>query len=104
MTRGPLHSHHVSGRRAPGAPYLDDLLVVALTPAEHRELHLLLADLDAEWPAPGASLLAQRLRRLGITAGWRADSGMPITFEPDAARGLQRLALESADALDGVVG
>jgi hypothetical protein len=96
-----LHLHHVDGRLGPGLGRIDDALVVLLLAADHRRLHLVLADLDASWPREGEPLLVHRARRHAVTFGWAADCDMSLTFEPPAARALQHLWLDVLGALGG---
>jgi hypothetical protein len=93
------HRHHVDGRQSLGGPYIDEDLVVELSQADHAEVHLVLRDLDAQWPRADESLIIHRCRRLAITFGWAADAGRSLTFGPRAARSLQRLFLTLIDAL-----
>lgn len=60
------HRHHLTGRVAPGGPYLDPALVVVVSPSRHADLHVCLRSLGLEFPAPGADL--ERHRRLRIAA------------------------------------
>ncbi len=96
------HRHHVSGRRGPGLAYIDPDLVVALSPAEHRRLHLVLDDLGVSWPRPDEPLLAHRARRHAILWGWAADHGRSLAFDPASARAVQRLWLDVVDTLGEV--
>ncbi len=101
MTAG-LHRHHVDGRLGPGLAYIDEDLVVSLSPAEHARLHLVLEDLGASWPRDSEPLIVHRARRQAITFGWAADHGLALTFDAMAARSLQGLWLEVVDALGEV--
>jgi hypothetical protein len=96
-----IHRHHVDGRLGPGLAYVDPALVVPLDPADHARLHLVLADLGAEWPREGDSLLVHRGRRHAVTSGWAADHDRTLTFDPQAARAMQQLWLKMLDALGG---
>ena len=95
------HRHHVDGRLGPGLAYIDGALVTPLPPADHARLHLLLGDLDGQWPRDGEPLLLHRARRHALTFGWAADAGHSLTFDPAAARALQRLWLDVLRALGG---
>lgn len=94
-----VHRHHLDGRLGRGLGYTAPGLVVSLSPAAHRELHQILRDLDAAWPRDGEALIVHRARRHAITSGWAADAGLSLTFNPHAARALQRLWLEVLGAL-----
>ncbi len=91
--------HHVDGRLGPGLAYVAPDLVIELTPAEHRRLHLLLDDLEASWPRDGESLLLHRARRHAVAFGWAADHGRSLTFGAQSARAMQRLWLDVIAAL-----
>lgn len=95
----PLHRHHVDGRLGPGLAYFDDRLVTVLPAAEHARLHLVLGDLDAQFPCEGEPVLLHRVRRHAITAGWAADHGRTLTFDARAARSMQHLWLDVLAAL-----
>lgn len=97
-----VHGHHVTGRPAPGAPYLDSL-VVGLCQRHHggtEGVHVLLRAVGAEWPTPGRDLVAHRLHRLGLTAVLVADAGRPFVLDPGAGYGLGALALVGAASID----
>ena len=96
-----LHRHHLDGRLGPALPYVDTELVTPLPPADHARLHLLLGDLETQWPRAGEPILVHRARRHALTFGWAADAGQPLTFDPEAARALQRLWLDVLRALGG---
>lgn len=93
------HLHHCSGRPGPSLPYFDASLVLEVTPADHRLLHLILDDLDLQWPQPGGSVLAHRVLRVAVTCGWLADAGRPLMLRPSAVRALQQLLLEAVAEL-----
>lgn len=96
-----LHRHHLDGRHGPGLGYIADDLVVALSPTDHRLLHLLLDDLGLRWPTADESVLLHRARRQAVTFGWAADGGCALTFDPNAARAVQALWLDVVEALEG---
>ena len=100
MTPG-LHRHHVDGRLGPGLAYIAPPLVTVLSAPEHGRLHLLLGDLETQWPRAGEPILVHRARRHALTFGWAADAGHSLTFDPAAARALQRLWLDVLRALGG---
>jgi hypothetical protein len=95
-----LHLHHLDGRLGRGLGYVDDDLVVALTPADHRLLHLLLDDLGLRFPPTSEPLLLHRARRHAVTCGWAADAGRTLVFDAGAARALQALWLDVVAALE----
>jgi len=95
----PRHGHHVDARLFRDGPYIDRALVVSMKPPNHRGLHLVLGDLGLDWPDPARPLLVHRARRHAVTAGWHADAGEPLVYEPKAARALQQFFLDVLDAL-----
>ncbi|MHB1582989.1 MAG: hypothetical protein ACYCU7_18325 [Acidimicrobiales bacterium] len=101
MSTAALHHHHVDGRLGPGRRYIAPNLVVPLPPVHHGLLHLVLADLGLQWPMVGESILLHRARRHAVIAGWAADSGLPLTFDPAACRALQAVWLDVVGELEG---
>lgn len=103
---GPVHAHHLTGRPAPGAPYGDPDLVVAVCARCHGAaggLHQTLRTLGVEFPAPGVDVLAHRLRRTAIHAELVAEVGRPLVLAPKSARGLAALLREAAVAVDAAL-
>lgn len=96
-----VHRHHLDGRHGPGLAYFANDLVVDLSPADHRLLHLILDDLGLTWPEPGEPVLLHRARRHAVTFGWAADHGRTLTFGPAPARAVQSLWLDVVEALAG---
>ena len=96
---GPVHAHHLTGRPAPGAPYGDPDLVVAVCARCHSAaggLHQTLRALGVEFPAPGVDVLAHRLRRVAVHAELVAEAACPLVLVPRSARGLAALLREAA--------
>ena len=79
-----VHRHHVDGRVGPKLAYVDARLVTPMAPRHHRSLHLVLTDLDLEWPPDDEPLLVHRARRHAATAAWCDAHGVPLIFEPGA--------------------
>ena len=100
---GPVHRHHLTGRLAPGGPYLDVDLVLAVCPRCHGAaggLHQTLRTLGVEFTPPGVGALAHRLRRVALHAVLLADARRPLVLEPKSARGLAALLWDAASAID----
>jgi hypothetical protein len=100
--RGPVHLHHLTGRRYPGGPYFDPALVVPLCRPCHTGsggVHPTLRACELDFPASDANLLEHRLRRVGFHAELLGGAGRAFVVEPSAARGLAALLFDGADAL-----
>jgi len=93
------HWHHLTGRPAPKAPYLDPDLVVALCRRHHAREHVLLADKALEWLPAGVDPLLHRLRRVVCFAERCADFHRAFRLEPPSALALAGLHDEALDAL-----
>lgn len=96
---GQLHRHHVTGRPAPGAAYLDAGLVVDLCPGCHVGLHQALRAVGLDFPA-GRGSLRHRLLRVGCTAELVGGADRPLVLAAGSARALAALARDAADALE----
>lgn len=79
-----VHRHHVDGRFGPKLVYVDPSLVTPMISRHHAALHLVLTDLDLDWPPDDEQLLVHRARRHAATAAWCDEHGAPLTFEPGA--------------------
>jgi hypothetical protein len=95
--------HHVTGRAAPGAPYLDRWLVVPLCQRHHDREHELLRRAGLEFLPPGADPLGHRLARVLDLMGRTADHGWPFILEAsttygNAVAGLHALLFEALTA------
>jgi len=96
---GQIHRHHVTGRPAPGAAYLDPGLVVALCVRCHANVHQALRAIGLGFLA-GRGCLRHRLVRLAVTAELVGGAGRPLILSPPSTRALAALARDAADALD----
>jgi len=72
--------HHITGRSAPGAPYLDRELTVLLCIWCHNAVHAVLRRLDLEFPQ--VDPCAHRLRRLASFFRMCAERGRSLTLTP----------------------
>ena len=100
---GPVHAHHVTGRRVPGAAYLDATLVIDVCPRCHGAaggLHQTLRALGVEFAPPAGDPLAHRLRRLAVHSELVAEASRPLVFAPKSALGLASLLREAALVVD----
>ncbi len=97
--RNGVELHHVTGRAAPGAPYLDRLLVVPLCKRHHDRDHELLRRRGFEFLTPGDDQLGHRVARILDFLGRSADFGRPVVLEGEVLKGFHALLLEALDAL-----
>ncbi len=95
--RRPVDFHHVTGRSAPDGEYLDPALVVALCRKHHSREHVVLTDLDLEWPPEGGALLAHRLRRARAFVDRSATFRRPLVLDPVVQAALAALIGEAAE-------
>jgi len=96
---GRVQRHHVTGRPAPGAAYLDPGLVVALCVRCHANVHQALRAAGLGFLA-GRGSLRHRLLRVGCTAELVGGADRPLILAAGSARALGVLALDAAGALD----
>lgn len=91
------HEHHLTGRPAPGAPYLDPALVVALCRSCHVGEHAALRRLGLDWPT--GDLTAHRLARTAAVSVRLGDLGRPLVLDLGPTRALGGLLLAGAEVL-----
>ena len=92
--RTGVELHHLTGRAAPGTPYLDPLLVVPLCKRHHDREHELLRRSRLEFLAPEDDQLGHRIARVLDFLGRSADHRRPVVLEGEALKGLHALLLE----------
>jgi len=97
---GPVHRHHLTGRRGPDRPYFDADLTILLCPRCHTGaggVHALLRTEGLAWLRPGEDSLDYRLRRFGFHARLLADSGRSFNLDPVSAEALAVLVFEACE-------
>jgi len=99
--RSPTQWHHVTGRSAPDAPYLDAALTIPLCLGCHSREHTVLRALGLEWPKGNEERdrLRHRLLRVGVHVRRCADMGRPFTVSAPSAFALGFVMLDAVNAL-----
>lgn len=97
----PVVGHHLTGRPSPNAAYLDPDLVTDICQRCHDREHVILRQLDVEWPqaSDATPYLAHRLVRVAVFARRCSDQERPFVVDGRSALGLHRLLLEACEAL-----
>lgn len=91
---GPVHRHHLTGRPAPGAAYLDGALVLSVCRSCHADVHQSLRASALDFPYGVSDFLSHRVRRTAFTAELLGGSGRPLLLEARSASGLAALLRE----------
>jgi len=99
-TVGAIHCHHLTGRSAPGAAYLDSALTIALCPACHADVHQAVRAAGHDFPFVGGAFLAHRVARAAFHCELLGSSDRSLILSPAAARGLGLLLRDVVGALD----
>ena len=97
--REPADLHHVTGRPAPGAPYLDPALVLPLCRRHHAQAHELLRRSRLDFLPPGPEQLPGRVLRVAELLARVGDAERELALSPRSTIGLSRLLLDAADGL-----
>jgi len=97
--RSPVQWHHVTGRSAPDAPYLDGALTIPLCLGCHSREHTGLRALSLEWPDSSEDLLRHRLLRVAVHVRRCADMGRPFMLSVPSTCALGLVMLRAVDAL-----
>ncbi|MGH9293779.1 MAG: hypothetical protein ACRD0B_00470 [Acidimicrobiales bacterium] len=96
----PIELHHPTRRPAPGRPYFDPGLRIALCRGCHARIHEALRVLGLDLLPARQDPLTYRLRTVAVHAGVAADAGRAfVVADVVGSRGLRGLLLEAADAL-----
>ena len=97
----PVVGHHLTGRPSPNAAYLDPDLVTDICQRCHDREHVILRQLDVEWPqaSDATPYLAHRLVRVAVFARRCSDEGRPFVLDARSALGLHRLQIAAHSAL-----
>ncbi len=97
--REPAELHHLTGRPAPGASYLDPQLVFPLCRRHHAQTHELLRRSRTDFLPAGPEQLPGRVLRVAELLARVADAERELALSPRSAIGLARLLLDTADGL-----